>query len=312
MARERPIPFTVIGGFLGAGKTTLLNRILAQSDGVRYVVLINDFASLNIDAALIRDHDGRTLTLTNGCICCSIGDRLIEALVELLSQPDPGDHILVEVSGVGDPRRIADIAVIDRDLRLDSVLVLADAAEIRRQVDDRFVGDIVRRQLGAADILIVNKIDLVQPQVLMALGGWLAEAAPGAIQLSACRGELPVAALLGQWQGSWRGQAKSSPEHHDARFRHETLQWDNLLERETFLAAIAALPATVIRGKGFVRFTDRPEAPELFQMVGRRWELVSTSRWATLTDNCRLVFIGTPEMPDLQPHFPIVRRPGLD
>ena len=104
------MPVTVIGGYLGAGKTKLLNRLLAEAEGRRLAVLVNDFGEVNIDAALIANRDGETISLTNGCVCCSIGDNLGMTLYDLAERPDGPEHILVEASGVADPARIAGYA----------------------------------------------------------------------------------------------------------------------------------------------------------------------------------------------------------
>ena len=125
------IPFTVIGGFLGAGKTTLLNRLLAGAQGRRFAVLVNDFGALDIDGDLIAQHGGNTIALANGCLCCTIGDSLVQTLMDLLDRAQAIDHIVVEASGVADPGRIADLGVLDERLRHDGVVVVVDAAEVR-------------------------------------------------------------------------------------------------------------------------------------------------------------------------------------
>src|SRR5689334_9991881 len=99
------IPLTVIGGFLGAGKTTLVNHLLRGGHGRRIAVMVNDFGAINIDAELVADRAADTISLANGCICCSIGDSLMLALIELLHRPDPPEHLVIEASGVADPAR---------------------------------------------------------------------------------------------------------------------------------------------------------------------------------------------------------------
>ena len=101
------LPVTVVGGYLGAGKTTLLNRLLADTQGRRLAVLVNDFGAVNIDAGLIANRDGETISLVNGCVCCSIGDNLGMTLYDLAERPDGPEHIVIEASGVADPARIA-------------------------------------------------------------------------------------------------------------------------------------------------------------------------------------------------------------
>lgn len=293
------IPFTVIGGFLGAGKTTLLNRVLSEAGGTRYAVLVNDFGALNIDAELIAEHGGETIALANGCICCSIGDSLVDSLVDLMNRGDIADHILVEASGVADPARIADVAVIDPDLMLDGTVVLVDTAALAAQADDRFVGETVRRQLGSADLLVCNKIDLATDAERAAVRALLADVAPDTPVTETAQADLPLDAVLGQGKG--RPVPVSGHDHghdhdnHDDTFRRAEVVRDTPLSRPAFEAAVAALPRSVLRGKGFVRFAETPADSHLFHLVGRRWSLTQTT--APDGPACRLVFIGTAGMP---------------
>ena len=290
-----PIPFTVIGGFLGAGKTTLMNRVLREAGGVRYAVLVNDFGALNIDAELIAEHGGETVALANGCICCSIGDSLVETLVELMSRPDPADHILVEASGVANPARIADVAVIDPALSLDGTVVLVDAEAIAAQVEDKLIGETVCQQLNAADILVCNKSDLTSPDEQHAVLKLLDNLAPGIPVVVASQADIPLDAVLGQ--GGPRkeaGHANPYP-HHDDRFHRAEVVSGEPPRRAAFEAALDGLPSSVLRGKGFVRFAEEPERTYLLHLVGRRWSLAPSE--AVDAACCRLVFIGTAEMP---------------
>ena len=307
-----PIPFTVIGGFLGAGKTTLLNHVLRETGGIRYAVLVNDFGDLNIDAELIAAHDGQTISLANGCVCCSIGDSLVDALVDLMARPDPADHILVEASGVADPKRIADIAIIDPALTRDGILVLVDAVQIRALSGDRLVGDTVLRQLQVADLLVVNKVDLVPAAELDALDGWLATRAPGALRVQAAHGDLPIQVLLGAGRHTDPAFAPDvvhdsgvhgAHEHdhatartHEAAFRRALLTDLPPLTRETLAAFADALPDSVLRAKGFVAIQGQ-SWPYLFQRVGRRWHL-GTAPQSARASRPALVLIGTSQMPD--------------
>ncbi|MDE0254627.1 MAG: hypothetical protein OYG32_07510, partial [Rhodospirillaceae bacterium] len=133
MTARRPIPVTVIGGYLGAGKTTCLNHLLAADHGLRLAVLVNDFGAVNIDAGLIAEHGGDTIALTNGCVCCAIADDLGAALQAQTERQPPPDWIVVEASGVADPARVMRLAGNWPGCRPAGTAVLADAATVRER-----------------------------------------------------------------------------------------------------------------------------------------------------------------------------------
>jgi len=197
-----PVPFTVIGGFLGAGKTTLLNNLLGEPSGVRYAVLVNDFGELNIDESLIRAHDGETLSLTNGCVCCSISDDFISTIINLVQRAEEFDQIVVEASGVSEPASIMDIARLDPDLIPNGTIVLVDAAEVRSHFEDRYVGNVVMEQLKTADLLIVNKTDLVEEEELFRLETWLEEVAPSVARLKTSGAKVALPVIFGELRNS--------------------------------------------------------------------------------------------------------------
>jgi G3E family GTPase len=290
----RKLPITVIGGFLGAGKTTLLNRLLQEAGGRRFAVLVNDFGAIDIDSRLVAEHGGDTISLSNGCVCCSIGDSLVLALVGLLQRADTIDHIVVEASGVADPERIAELAGIEPMLERDGVIVLADAASVRTQAADRHVGDTVQRQLVAADLLVLNKTDLVSADDLAATTAWLGTQSPGVRVLPAVRAEVPIAALFGLPPAGARTAAGT----HETPFRRWFFTTRQPVARTALLEALMTLPPSVIRAKGILRLADTPERKTIVHMVGRRIDMALGARWGVEDLRSDLVLLGTSEMPD--------------
>jgi len=172
------ISFTVIGGYLGAGKTTLLNHILRNNAGLRLAVIVNDFGNINIDAELIKNQEGDTINLANGCICCSLAGGFVQALSALTEMDQPPEHILVEASGVADPHNLSQYGYMDR-LQHNGVIVVADAETVQAKSVDKYVGQTVVWQLQSADLILLNKIDLVNAEALRNVHTWLQELVPG-------------------------------------------------------------------------------------------------------------------------------------
>ena len=155
----------MLTGFLGAGKTTLLNRILTGAHGLRVAVLVNDFGSINIDADLVVgvESEGDIISLANGCVCCNVRDDLVAAVTQVMARPEQPEYILLEASGVAEPSAIA-LTFMDDDLRarirLDSIMCVVDAEQVFAAPE---MMELKLRQVAFADMLILNKVDLVTP-----------------------------------------------------------------------------------------------------------------------------------------------------
>lgn len=285
------IAVTVVGGFLGAGKTTLLNHVLVSAEGRRIAVLVNDFGAIDIDSGLISARSGETISLANGCICCSMADGLVVALLRLLERRPAPEHLVIEASGVGDPARIAEIAYADPSFRLDGIIVLADAERIRALAEDRRVGDTVRRQLAGADLVVLNKADLVAPEDLAGTRAWLHAEVPGARVVEAVQARVPLAVLLGEHSDRPR-EAVVHHHAHELGFTSWSFTTERAFDRARLAAALDALPETVLRAKGLVALADAPLHRTVLQMVGRRHELVLGEPWGAELPSGRLVAIG--------------------
>lgn len=295
----RQLPLTVVGGFLGAGKTTLLNHWLDRTDQ-RLAVLVNDFGALDIDARLIRSRAGDVVALTNGCVCCQIGDDLTMALIGILDSSDAFDAVVIEASGVSDPWRIAQMGRADPGLRLDSVIVLVDASAALKQARDPLLADTLVRQLMAADLVVVNKCDLVAADERADLRAWIRSVAGPVPQFETTRAAVPLTMLgglaLSQASSSRHREVCDGHPHHDpthAAPDHGAV-FDTWSFRPTHVYAAATLrawlrepPAGLLRLKGVLR-TGASEWSEI-QFAGRHGGLRMVSAPA---DGAALVAIG--------------------
>jgi G3E family GTPase len=164
---QTQIPVTVLTGYLGAGKTTLLNRILSESHGRRYAVIVNEFGEIGIDNDLIVESDEEIYEMNNGCVCCTVRGDLIRVVEGLMRRPGRFDAIVVETTGLADPAPVAQTFFMDEDVRsktrLDAVVAMVDAKHLPlRLKDSREAED----QIAFADVILLNKTDLVSPDEL--------------------------------------------------------------------------------------------------------------------------------------------------
>jgi G3E family GTPase len=290
------IPTTIIAGFLGAGKTTLVNHLLTSAP-VKLGVLVNDFADINIDAALIAEAHPERIALSNGCVCCTIRDDLIVAALELAASTPPPDRIIVETSGVSHPGGVVAAFqashVADR-LTVDGTFCLVDAAGFPDLVyaDSELAID----QAAAADIVLLNKCDLAGTQRVGQVESTLRGALPAMRILRTKNAWIPWSILADlpdaeEQPASAATRGLSHHHQHDQEFISWSWTCDRPLLIEEFRHLTRQLPPGILRAKGIVRFADRPGECGVFQMVGKRSTLVLASD-PLPNGPSALVFIG--------------------
>ena len=260
---ETPIPVVVVGGYLGAGKTTMIVRLLETVDEP-IAVVVNDFGSVNIDAALVRRANADTIELDNGCICCAIGSSLADTLYGILDRSAPPSMILIEASGVADPGAVAGFAHLG-GLRPGGTIVLVDAVNGTVTARDRLVSRTFERQVSAADVVILTKTDD-------------ATADPGATRelVRTLRPDVPILVGSPDTLGELLVDAPTPPRRavtgdHD-RFESETLDPRAFTDVDAVRRHLGST-GSLVRAKGIVEIDDGTTI--LVQAVGRS---VHTSR----------------------------------
>lgn len=281
---NQPIPVTVVGGYLGAGKTSLVNHVLRSADE-RIAVLVNDFGSVNIDASLIESADGDTITLANGCICCSLSDGYVSALQAISEVDPPPDRLLIEASGVSDPATVAAYAYTSQ-LTLDGVVLLIDMEQIERQLHDAYIGDVIARQIGQADIVVCNKADLVNENTQHRVTAVIAHHTD-APQISTSNGELALDVLFGHDPTQPVVETSDPASDYHESWEHK---FDDPPTRAELDAWLSDLGPEVVRVKGFVQVADGEIM--LVQRVGARTEVTMRAESSEQGEQSRLVGIS--------------------
>jgi G3E family GTPase len=312
------VPITILTGFLGAGKTTLLNRILTGNHGLHVGVLVNDFGAINIDAELVVGVDANMMSLANGCVCCQIRDDLIESVVALLACPETIEYVLLEASGVADPAGIFatfnDPNLRDR-IRLDSVTCVLDADQVFAHPEYPPLMELKLRQVGFADMLILNKVALAGCEQVENVRTWLDDHFNGLriVETNYC--EVPYEILLGvgRFDPARAGLAHTlgytEPNCHDESHAHDhgcdghvhdhskvfstwSYETDQPIALEALRESMRKLPGTVYRAKGIVYTMDAPRRRAVLQVVGRRVDISFQGEWGQRAPRTQIVAVA--------------------
>ena len=193
------IPVTVLTGYLGAGKTTLLNRVLTESHGKKYAVIVNEFGEIGIDSELVVGADEEVFEMNNGCICCTVRGDLIRIMEGLMKRKGKFDAIIIETTGLADPAPVAQTFFVDEDVqkfsRLDAVVTVADAKWLNDRLKD---APEAKNQIAFADVILINKTDLVSPAELEEVEARIRGINPYAKVHKTQRAQIPLHEVLGR------------------------------------------------------------------------------------------------------------------
>lgn len=287
-------PVTVVTGFLGSGKTTLLNHMLTNGRLGRVAALVNDFGSIDIDAALIGAVADEVVQLTNGCVCCTINGDLLASAERMLALDPPVDHLVVETTGLADPLPVG-LTFLHTSLRsrtsLDAVITVVDCANFAL---DLFKSDAAMAQIVHGDVIVLNKIDLVAESDVQSLERRISLIKPRARLLRARYGQVPdvlVVGTVGESSLSSFASAEPTDGAHlqNDGFAAHAFRFDGCLSARRFQAWLdRKLPQGVFRAKGIVPL-DSMDRRYVFQLCGSR---AAFEPYDGAIVECRLVFIG--------------------
>jgi len=299
---KRGMPVTIITGFLGSGKTTLINQILHNKQNLKVAILVNEFGDINIDSQLLIDINDNMLELSNGCICCTINDGLVDAVYQILERDEKIDYLIIETTGLADPLPII-LTFLGTDLKdltyLDSVLTLVDCENF---TPDHFDSEAALKQIVYGDIILLNKTDLVSQDRVDYLESYIKTKNKGARVLRSEYSKIPLYLILdvnlsklqpySLEDNKNQHQLQKISENHlindgftSISFRSER-PFSVVKFQNNFLDE---LPENIFRAKGILWFQES-ESKHIFQLSGKRYDM-QVEKWLTTPTN-QLVLIG--------------------
>jgi len=266
------IPVTVLTGYLGAGKTTLLNRILTENHGKRYAVIVNEFGEVGIDNELVVGADEEVFEMNNGCICCTVRGDLIRIIEGLMKRRGKFDAIIIETTGLADPAPVAQTFFVDQDVqnksRLDAIITVADAKWLSARLKD---APEAKNQIAFADVILVNKTDLVTPAELSEVEARIRGINPYARLIRTQKCAVPLSDVLDRGAFDLDRILELEPEfleaghhhHHDDEMQSMSIEIDGDVDPDRFLPWINDLVQRdgpdILRSKGILAFTGEPK-----------------------------------------------------
>ncbi|PTM40773.1 GTP-binding protein [Bosea sp. 124] len=299
------IPVTVLTGYLGAGKTTLLNRILTEDHGKKFAVIVNEFGEAGIDGDLIVGADEEIFEMNNGCICCTVRGDLIRILDGLMKRKGKFDAIIVETTGLADPAPVAQTFFVDQDVgdatKLDAVITVTDAKWLKDRLKD---APEAKNQIAFADVIVLNKVDLVTAEELASVEAAIRAINPYAKLHKTTRCDVAIDQLLDRNAFDLDRILDIEPDflesghhhHHSDEVRSMSFTIPGDVDPEKFMPWIndvsQAQGPQILRSKGILAFKDEPRR-FVFQGVHMILDGDLQRDWkADEARSSRLVFIG--------------------